>query len=222
MGKLIVLDGLDASGKETQTNLLVKALGEECKVRKIQFPDYDKPSSALVKMYLGGEFGTQPEDVSAYAASTFYAVDRYASFKTDWKKDYESGTLILADRYTTSNAIHQASKLEGEARKAYFDWLLDFEYGLLGLPKADVVFFLHMPVEVALGLMKKRYQNDESKKDIHEKNAAYLEKCYESAMLAKEYYGWQIIECCEGNTLRSIEDIHGELLEKVKKQLMKR
>ena len=111
-GKLIVIEGLDGSGKSTQTELLQKNLAAlSVDTKRIKLPDYDDPSSTLVRMYLGGEFGNDPSCVNVYAASSFYAVDRYASYSRHWKEDYLSGKVILADRYTSSNAVHQAVKL---------------------------------------------------------------------------------------------------------------
>ena len=141
-GKLLVLEGTDASGKSTQFERLCQALDARgIEYRRLVFPRYKDDSSALIRMYLGGQFGTHPDDVSAYTASTFFAVDRYASYQTEWKDYYENGGLILADRYTTSNAVHQASKLEGDEQKAFLDWLFDFEYRIMGIPAPELVFF---------------------------------------------------------------------------------
>ena len=175
---LIVLEGLDGSGKGTQAQLLYEALSARYgRVRKITFPDYGSPSSALVKMYLNGDFGKNPEEVNAYAASAFYAVDRYASFQIDWKADYEGGVPILADRYTTSNMIYQLGKLPRTEWENYLSWAQDFEYDKLGLPRPDLVLFLDMPVEVSQALLLGRYHGDEEKKDIHESDLAFLRDC---------------------------------------------
>ena len=207
-GKLIVIEGLDGSGKSTQINLLadeVKRRGLEYK--QIKLPDYDGDSSALVKMYLAGTFGKNPEDVNAYAASAFYAVDRFASFKTIWKEDYENGSVILADRYTTSNAYHQMIKQPRENWDAYIEWLEDFEYNKIGIPKPDLVIYLDMPVEISQKLMTSRYEGNESKKDVHEANVSYLNACREAAAYASEKMGWVRIACSEGENARSIEEI---------------
>ncbi len=213
-GKLIVLEGLDGSGKSTQLELLRARLSGE--VRYVKFPAYESESSALVRMYLAGEFGSKPEDVNAYAASAFYAVDRYASFKTDWGKDYLSGATVVCDRYATSNAVHQASKLCGAQRDDYLDWLYDFEFSKLGIPKPDAVVFLDMPIEVSQKLMTGRYEGDEGKKDIHERDVAYLEHCRQAALYAADRLGWSIIHCAEGDSPRLREDIACDVYDAVK------
>ncbi len=220
MGKLIVFEGTDGSGKSTQFALLTKRLqAESITFRRLQFPQYLEPSSALIRMYLNGEFGDDPNAVNAYAASTFYAVDRYASYQRVWKKDYENGGLILSDRYTTSNAIHQGSKLDGKAREDYFAWLYDLEFHRMGLPKPDLVLCLDMPVEIAQSLMRKREADTGTKADIHERNDAYLQKCREVAQQAAAYFGWTVISCVQDGKLRSIEDIHAEAYRHVKQCL---
>jgi len=208
--KLIVLEGLDGSGKATQTQLLLESLPEGLPVRKVSFPDYESDSSALVKMYLAGEFGKEPGDVNAYAASAFYAVDRYASYKKDWKAAYESG-LIIADRYTTSNAIHQCSKLDRTAWDAYLRWLFDFEYEKIGIPEPDAVIYLRVDPAVSQRLMKKRYGGDESKRDIHEKNRDYLRRSREAADYCAARLGWRVVECSDEREMRSITSIHREI-----------
>lgn len=217
MGKLIVFEGTDGTGKSTQFALLTKRLqAENITFRRLQFPQYLEPSSALIRMYLNGEFGDDPNDVNAYAASTFYAVDRYASYQRVWKKDYASGGLILSDRYTTSNAIHQGSKLDGAAREAFFAWLYDLEFVRMGLPKPDLVLCLDMPVEIAETLMRKREADTGTKADIHERNDKYLQKCRAVARQAAAYFGWTVISCVQNGKLRSIEAIHEEAYQHVK------
>ncbi len=207
-GKLIVIEGLDGSGKSTQINLLAEEVKRrELQYKQIKLPNYDGDSSALVKMYLAGTFGKNPEDVNAYAASAFYAVDRFASFKTIWKDDYEKGSVILADRYTTSNAYHQMIKQPRENWDAYIEWLEDFEYNKIGIPKPDLVIYLDMPVEISQKLMTSRYEGNESKKDVHEANVAYLNACREAAAYASEKMGWVRIACSNGDNARSIEAI---------------
>mgnify|MGYP003562212073 FL=1 len=208
MGKLIVFEGLDGSGKSTQLEQFTKYLNEQnIKFRRIKLPDYDNPSSTLVKMYLNGEFGSKPTDVNAFAASAFYAVDRFAGFKSNWGDDYKNGSLIIADRYTTSNAVHQCSKLDENQRDEYLEWLYDFEFSKLGLPKPDCVLFFDMPPEVSQKLMSGRYNQDESKKDIHERDVEYLNHCRESALYAAVRLHWNVISCAENGVPKPIEDI---------------
>lgn len=215
-GKLIVIDGVDASGKETQTKGLFEFLRDAgFDITKIEFPNYSDNSSALIKMYLNGDFGENPSDVNPYAASIFYAADRYASYKNFWGKTLDNGGIILSDRYVTSNAIHQAVKLEGQERDNYLEWLNDFEYNKLGLPYPDLVIFLDMPPEYALELLAARYKGDETKKDIHEKDQEYMKRCYESAVFACEKFGWHRVRCVKEGKIRSIEDIGGEVKERV-------
>lgn len=216
MNRLIVLDGLDGSGKSTQLERLNGYFAEKgVQYRQISFPDYDQPSSTLVSMYLRGEFGGSASAVNAYAASSFYAVDRYASFKKFWQEAYESGELILAARYTTSNAIHQMSKLPCEEWDAYLAWLEDYEYRLLGLPKPDRVLFLDMPLDISQRLLSQRYGGAEDKKDIHERDMAYLKTCRESALYAAERLGWQVISCGENGEAFSVETITRKLIESI-------
>lgn len=213
MGKLIVIEGLDGSGKSTQLDLLpqsLKNMGIDCK--SVSFPDYDSRSSELVKMYLAGEFGNRPDDVNAYAASVFYTVDRYASFKSNWGEFYNNGGTVISGRYTTSNAVHQTSKLPEDKWKDFLDWLYDFEYNKVGIPKPDKVIFLDMPVSVSQNLLSVRYSGDEQKKDIHESNVKYLENCRKAANFTAEYSGWTKINCADGNSARSIEDIASDVL----------
>lgn len=211
-GRLIVLEGIDGCGKSTQFGCLVSLL-ERMKVayRHLRFPRYDEDSSMLVRLYLGGAFGSHPDDVNAYAASTFFAVDRYASWKTDWEKDYQQGTLILADRYTTANAVHQASKLPSDKRVEFMRWLFHFEYDLLNLPRPDRVFLLDMPPEFAEMLRKKRNGSG----DIHEEDSAYLARCRETSLQAAALDGWKVISCVENGRLRSVEEISREIREEL-------
>ncbi len=217
--KMIVVEGLDGSGKSTQVALLKEKLEKEgINVYQIKLPNYDDSSSTLVKMYLEGQFGEKADDVNAYAASTFYSVDRYASFKKHWQKEYNGG-LILADRYTTSNAIHQMTKLPISDWDKYLGWLFDFEYNLLGIPEPDCVIFLDMPVEISQKLMTDRYGGDENKKDVHERDVDYLKKCYSSAKYTAEKCGWETVKCFDGDSVRSIEDIGKDVFDCVMKNL---
>ena len=213
MGKLIVIEGLDGSGQGTQAAELANNLAiRGAPVRKVSFPDYASDSSALVKMYLSGQFGKDPQDVNAYAASTFYAVDRFASFKRDWGDFYQGGGIVVADRYTTSNAVHQCSKLPQEQWDAFLAWLFDFEYHLLGIPSPDLVVYLSVDPAVSQRLMTGRYQGDESKKDIHEGNLAYLRRSRLAAEYCSRRLGWQEIECCRNGQMRSVEAIQSDIL----------
>ena len=215
-GKLITIEGTDCSGKSTQLALLCERLEREgVDFKKIAFPRYDSESSALVRMYLGGEFGENVSSVNAYAASSFFAVDRVASYLREWKDYLSNGGCVLLDRYTTSNAIYQASKLPENERDKFCDWLFDFEYNLLGLPSPTAVIFLDMPPESAEKLMKKREESE----DIHERDKSYMKACYDSAKSLSEKYGWQRISCTDGDRIKSIEEIHEEIFSKVSEML---
>lgn len=213
---LIVFEGVDASGKQTQCEAYYNYLKEKGKdVIKISFPDYESDSSALVKMYLGGQFGENADDVSPYAASSFYAVDRYASYKTKWGKYLKEGKIILADRYVTSNMIHQAAKIENKEEKdAFLNWVYDYEYEKLSLPKPDAVLFLDMPPQFALELMAKRANKitNEAEKDIHEKDSEHIYKAYNNAKYVADKFSFKTIKCAE-EEIRSISDISAEIIE---------
>ena len=216
MGKLIVIEGLDGSGKSTQLEKLpegLRKMGIDC--RTVSFPNYEDDSSALVKMYLGGQFGKNADDVDAYCASTLYAADRFATYKSDWHTDYEDeNVLIIADRYVSSNMIHQASKIEDEAEKDKFlDWLSDFEYGLYKIPKPDVTIFLDMPPEYGRKLMENRNNKitDEKALDIHESDVNHLNKSYNNAKYVADKFSWSTVSCVKDGEIRSIEDIQEEV-----------
>ena len=220
MGKLIVIEGTDGSGKSTQFRRLTERLTAEGKTfQKLVFPQYSEPSSALIRMYLGGEFGSKPTDVNAYAASAFYAVDRFASYKKVWGEYYENGGLILSDRYTTSNAVHQASKEAPENRQAFLKWLYEFEYDLLGLPRPDVTIYLDVPTAFTEKMLRSREASTNTQADIHEQDMTYLATCREMGRAAAEYYGWHIIACVKDGAMRSIEDIHEEIYRLVQNSL---
>ena len=212
MGKLIIFEGLDGSGKGTQAELACQNLHSKgYDPLKISFPDYDSPSSALVKMYLAGQFGSKPDDVNAYAASSFFAVDRYASYKTDWGRFYEEGGVVIADRYTTSNAVHQCSKLPPEQWEEFLHWLFDYEFRLLGLPAPDRVIYLQVDPAVSQKLMTQRYHGDETKKDVHEKDVEYLNRSRKAAEFCAAHLGWCSVRCDAGGQMRSIEEIGEEV-----------
>lgn len=211
--KFIAIEGLDGSGKETQTNLLYEKLKErQNNVLKLSFPDYKSKSSDLVKMYLSGEISQNADEINAYAASSFYSADRYISFIKNWKKQYEAGSIILTDRYTTSNQIYQTAKLPKQNWKEFIEWIEDFEYKKLSLPSPDLVIFLNVPVEISQQLMLKRYSGDEAKKDIYESNVEFLKKCHASAMYCAEKLNWQVINCAENNKLKKIDEIHSNVI----------
>lgn len=220
-GTLIVLEGIDGSGKETQASLLEKKLKEKGReVMHISFPDYKSPSSALVKMYLKGDFGKNPEDVNPYAASLFYAVDRFASYRMKWKDFYQKGGIIIADRYTTSNMVHQMTKYEDKkARKDFLAWLEKTEYEELELPVPDLVILLDIPLRVSENLVKERARQGGSM-DIHEQHLDYLRKCHDAYQELVSLYGWKRIPCTEEGKLRTIEDI-GKDVEKAAAEVIR-
>lgn len=218
MGIFIAIDGLDASGKQTQTEKLCDYLKEKGKAyRHLSFPTYDDKYSALVKLYLAGAFGKEPTDVNAYAASTFFAVDRYASFKADWKEDYEDGKIIISDRYTTANAVHQLSKLPREAWEDYLSWLWKFEFQLLGLPQPTTVIFLQVSPETSLKMAKKRADKNSKKVDIHEGSEEYIRKCFDAAQFAAERLGWNIIKCDTEKGFRTRKAIFNDIIKILQK-----
>ena len=219
-GKLIVLEGIDGSGKSSQyRRLCARMEKDQIAYNHIVFPRYDKDSSALIRMYLGGQFGTHPTDVNAYAASTFYAVDRFASYREDWGKIYESGGLILSDRYTTSNAVHQGCKLEDEELPGFFDWLSDLEYGKMGLPEPDLVIYLDVDLETSLRRMRRREQKNHTSADIHEKDTQYLARCLHTADLACRHYGWQRIPFMKNGLEREADEKNAEIYALILKTL---
>ncbi|MBO5369160.1 MAG: deoxynucleoside kinase [Clostridia bacterium] len=221
--KLIVVEGVDSSGKATQSALLQQKLTEMGKkVVNVEFPNYASDSSAVVKMYLGGAFGSDPNAVSPYAASAFFAVDRVASVKATWKDLFSNGNIVIADRYTTSNMVHQASKIQDLDKKSEFlDWLFDLEYNKLELPEPDMVIFLDMPVENARQLMAKRANKIDNSNvlDIHESNEGYLQQSYDNALFVANKYKWDIVRCAKDGKVKKIEEISQEILEKIQKVL---
>ncbi|NLF35256.1 MAG: thymidylate kinase [Clostridiales bacterium] len=212
-GTLIVFEGTDGSGKSTQFSRLCARLERErVGFQRLVFPQYNEPSSALLRMYLQGEFGARPEDVNAYAASAFYAVDRYASLIKVWGRYYEDGGLVLADRYTTSNAVHQACKLPEDQWEDFFRWLFDFECDKLGLPWPSLVLYLDMPTALAVENLRRREGETHTKGDIHEVDTDYLALCRRTAQAAAAFFGWHTVSCADaGGTLRTVEDIHNEI-----------
>lgn len=223
MGKLFVIDGTDGSGKQTQFQKLQERLDKEgIEYKTVSFPNYDSPSSSLVKMYLSGEFGENAKDVSPYIASTFYAADRYATYKKDLEEYYNNGGLILADRYTTANMVHQAGKISDEKeREKFLNWLWDFEFNLYGLPVPTEAFFLNMPPEYAFKLIENRKNKftHEDKKDIHERDKNHIIDSYNAACSLVDKYNWYEVKCVKEDKLRTIEDIHEEIYKEIKKHI---
>ena len=226
MGKLFVIDGTDGSGKQTQFDLLKKHLTEDgIEYRTVSFPNYDSPSSSLVKMYLSGEFGENAKDVSPYIASTFYAADRYATFKKELKEYYDNGGIILADRYTTANMVHQAGKITDEKeREKFLNWLFDLEFNIYGLPVPTEVFFLNMPPKKVEELIKNRENKftHNDKKDIHERDSKHLEDSYNAACSLVGKYNWNEVKCVKNEEIRTREDIHGEIYNIVYREIQKK
>lgn len=224
MGKLFVIDGTDGSGKQTQFEKLKERLTKDgIDYRTVSFPNYDSPSSGLVKMYLSGEFGEHAKDVSPYIASTFYAADRYATYTTQYKKYYENGGIVLADRYTTANMVHQAGKIQNkDERERFLNWLWDFEFKLYGLPIPSEVFFLKMPPETALDLIKNRENKftHQAQKDIHEKDKNHIIDSFNAACDVAKKYDWYTVECVKDNKLRTVADIHEEIYEEIIKHIV--
>ena len=211
-GRLIVLEGIDGSGKSSQYRRICARMEKDgIDYNHIVFPRYDKDSSALIRMYLSGQFGTHPDDVNAYTASTFYAVDRFASFREDWGKIYNNGGLIISDRYTTSNAVHQGSKLSDEELPAFFRWLSDLEYDKMGLPRPDLVIYLDVDLETSLARMKRRQEKSSTTADIHEKDVDYLRRCLHTADMAAEYYGWKRIPFMKDGAERDVDEKNDEI-----------
>jgi len=212
-GKLIVFEGIDGSGKSTQFDLLCAHLKSEGKAfRRLRFPRYDKPSSELIKMYLGGAFGNDPDSVNPYAASSFFTVDRIASYLQDWKAYYEDGGFVLTDRYTTSNAIHQGAKLSSVARENFFRWLYSYEFELVGLPKPDNVIYMDIEAEQSAKRLARRQTETGTKGDIHEQDLNYLALSAQSGRQAADYFGWIKVNCFSGEHEHSEEEIHREVL----------
>ena len=225
MGKLFVIDGRDGRGKQTQLEKLKERLDTEgIDYKSVSFPNYESESSALVKIYLNGELADDPKEISPYIASTFYAADRYITFKKEYEKYYKSGGIILADRYTTSNMVHQAGKIKDDKeREKFLNWLWDFEFNLYGLPVPTEVFFLNMPTEYALKLMENRKNKitQEDKKDIHERNPQHMIDAYNEACKLSRKYNWKGIQCVRDEKIRTIEDIHEEIYQEIRKYLNK-
>ena len=213
---LIVIEGIDSSGKATQVKLVFEELlNRNYRTMKLEFPDYKSDSSALIKMYLNGDFGKDPKLVNPYAASLFFAADRFASYKTEWEKFYKEKGVIISDRYVSSNMIYQAAKFAGKReRKKYIDWIYDLEFNKLNLPEPDIVIFLCMPPHFCTKLNNKRTNKitGSQEKDIHERDSIYMEKTYEVAMEVAMKYKWEVLNCIESDSIKSIKKINSEIL----------
>lgn len=222
-GKLIIIEsGADGSGKATQTKLIYdKLLEENYNVKKITFPNYESESSSLVKMYLRGDFGKKAEEVDPYIASTFFTIDRYGSFKTEWEDFYNNGGIIISDRYTTSNMIHQGAKMKEEELEKYLEWLYDLEYSFYKIPKPDYVIYLDVSPKIMFKLMENRDNKitGDKEKDIHERDKKYLIRSYNTSKYIAKKYFWDKIQCVENDEIRTIEDISKEIYKKIKKIL---
>ena len=219
-GKLIVLEGIDGSGKSAQyRRLCARMEKDKIAYNHIVFPRYDKDSSALIRLYLGGAFGAKPGDVNPYAASTFYAVDRFASYRDDWGELYENGGLILSDRYTTSNAVHQGSKLPDDELPDFFTWLADLEYHKMGLPEPDLVIYLDVDIETSLRRMRSREMRNHSKADIHEQDSGYLARCLHTADMACRHYGWRRIAWQKDGLEREADEKNAEIYDVILRAL---
>lgn len=220
MGKLIVLEGIDGSGKSAQYRRLTARFEREgLDYHSIVFPRYDQESSALIRMYLSGDFGSRPDDVNAYASSIFYAVDRYASYMTDWKAYYQSGGVVLSDRYTTSNAVHQGAKLPPEEQPRFFDWLYDLEYVKLGLPRPDLVIFLDVDLATSEARMHRRQLKTGKSGDIHERDTEYLQLCLDTGHRAAAHYGWRVVDFMKDGKEREVDEKHEEIYQIVRELL---
>jgi len=215
MGKLIVFEGIDGSGKSTQFDLMCTRLTEEKRdFKRLVFPRYSEPSSALIKMYLSGDFGSDPDSVNAYAASSFFAVDRYASFIQDWRNYYINGGLILTDRYTTSNVLHQGAKVPEDQREQFFKWLYDYEFNLIGLPAPDLVIYMDIDIDFATKRLKRRQNETDTSADIHENDVEYLRNCAKSGDQAASQFGWHRIKCVEDGIERNKNVLHTEIYDR--------
>lgn len=219
-GKLIVLEGTDGSGKATQARMMGQRLQREgIAFREIDFPRYGNPFAEPANLYLHGVLGSEPGDVNAYASSVLFAVDRFASYKEEWGTFYEQGGVVIANRYTTSNAVHQASKLPAGERREYLDWLFDLEYRRLGLPAPDLVVYLDLPTELSEQMLRRRETATGTQADIHEQDEEYLRSCRMNARDIAHDLGWTVIHCDREGAVRTVEDIHEEIWQQVRRYL---
>ena len=220
-GKLIVFEGAcDGIGKSTQFKLLTDSLiNDGFKICNHHFPTYDTYQGAPVEKYLKGEFG-KPGELSPYFVNSLYAMDRAITWNTKLKPAYNEGEIILLDRYTTSSLIYQSALISDiEEKKKFIDYVVDFEYSKLGIKEPDQVLFLTAPFDLVTEMRQARKVNDGVVNDIHEQDLEFMKKVYDNANFLADYLGWDKIECSNSNTLRSIDDIHGEAYRLVKEKM---
>ncbi|MBQ6546525.1 MAG: deoxynucleoside kinase [Bacilli bacterium] len=216
-GKLIVIEGAcDGIGKTTQFELLKKRLGNDYSIVSHHFPTYNTDQGLLVENYLKGKYGNI-SDVSPYFVNSLYAVDRAVTWITELKKVYESGGIVLLDRYTTSSLIYQTAMIDDlDERKKFIDYVVDFEYEKMGIQKPDNVIFLYASFDLVTDMRKNRTDNDGVQNDIHEKDIDFMRKVYDNAMFVADYLGWNMIKCDIDDKMRAIEDIHEEIYNLIK------
>lgn len=222
-GIIISIEGTDGAGKHTQQQLLMESLKQEgYSVVNQSFPNYESDSAKPVQMYLAGEFGNNANSLNAYQASVLFAVDRLCTYKKSLESHYDNGEILLFDRYVQSNFIHQCSKIDDPEKKLEFiKWEENLEYDTLGLPKPDLTFFIEMPIEKSLELAKARGEYKAgTKKDIHEEDSNYMQKSYNNGLNLAKQLGWTLIHCVDENdNLKTIDEIHQEILKKTKEYL---
>ena len=217
-GRIIVIEGAcDGIGKSTQYSLLKEELEKEGKVITHHFPSYDTPQGKGVEEYLNGSLG-EISSLSPYFINNLYAYDRVITWVKELKEEYEKGSTILLDRYTTSSIIYQASVIDDmEERKKFIDFVNDYEYNKLGIGKPDTVIFLHAPFDLVTKLREERKSNEGISNDIHERNIDFMKKVYDNAMFVSNYLNWDKVNCEENGKFKTIEDIHKKILSIVKK-----
>lgn len=226
-GKIIVIEGVDGVGKETQSKKLFDYLRKNHeKVKMLSYPNYEAPSSILIKKYLNGDYGANAETINPYVTTSFFAVDRFSSYLEDWKKYYEEGYILIIDRYVTSNLLFQSTKMDSEREmKMFLDWNIDLEYDKGGLPKPDCVIYLDLANEISQRNLEKRNKSvnhkSKSEVDIHEESKEYLDKVRNNGRKLCKYLGWIVVDCThiQNNDLRTVNDIHDEILRKTKKYI---
>lgn len=217
-GKIIVFEGLDGSGKCTQSKLLFEYLKKRREnVHWESIPNYNSSSSSPIKMYLNKEITNNLYDINEYSTSSFFAVDRVINYFQTWKKIYENGSIIICDRYSTSNMIYQLAKTKKSKWDEFLEWVEDYEYNKLTLPSPDMVIYLKVPIKISQDLIKKR-----SSPDLYESNKDFLKKCSEAADYSSKKFNWNVINCSQnGEKIDSIEEISEKIVNIVEKTLQK-